>query len=172
VQVPTLVYKTVSGAEYLLEVTTAQKSRVPADWTLISSTKAVRALPLAGRSTRRWQRAAAGRDRLSLAANAAWQRFQARFAGGFGALRAVVSAVATIDALLALADVAALPGYVQPTIDDVGAEPLFEARESRHPVLEALDLSTTASASAAYVPNDIALGAPSAAAPHARAAWW
>jgi DNA mismatch repair protein MSH3 len=167
VQVPTLVYKTVSGAEYLVEVTTAQKARVPADWSLISSTqKAARyRSPAISAALQELQQS---RDRLSLAANAAWQRFQARFAAGFGALRAVVNAVATLDALLALADVAVLPGYVQPTIEDAGAEPLFDARDSRHPVLEALDLATTASGSAAYVPNDIAIGAASAAAPHAR----
>jgi DNA mismatch repair protein MSH3 len=167
VSVPTLAYKTVSQQEYLLEVTLTQKSRVPADWTLISSTKQCARYRSAAIS-KAFDELQRARERLTIAASAAWRVFQARFAARFGVLRAVVSSVATIDALLALAEVAALPNYVQPTIEAAGDEPLFEARDSRHPVLEALDLSATVSGSSAYVPNDIAIGAPSDAAPHNR----
>ena len=53
----------------------------------------------------------------------------------YAALRALVGAMATFDALQALANVAALPGYAQPQLL-VGDTALLDATQARHPVLE------------------------------------
>jgi DNA mismatch repair protein MutS len=59
-------------------------------------------------------------------------------------------AVATLDVLAALADVAAVSNYTKPHVHD-GEE--FSATDVRHPVVER-------AVSAAFVPNDVQLGGP------------
>ena len=71
-------------------------------------------------------------------------------------IRTAADAVATADALLSLARVAAERGYVRPEVD--GSEAL-EIVDGRHPVVEAL----LEGGPAAFVPNDVAVasrGAP------------
>jgi DNA mismatch repair protein MutS len=71
-------------------------------------------------------------------------------------VRTAADAVATADALLSLARVAAERGYVRPVVD--GSESL-EIEDGRHPVVEAL----LEGGPAAFVPNDVAVasrGAP------------
>jgi DNA mismatch repair ATPase MutS len=112
------------------------------------------------------------RERLQIAAQAAWLDYLKRSAAHCAPLRALVTAVATLDALvwrapvctqvtdlraqLALAAVAALPNYCRPSIVDyVNATdtPLLDASGARHPVLETLVSDATT-----YVPNDVAIG--------------
>src|SRR5205814_883379 len=67
-----------------------------------------------------------------------------------GAIRSAAAAVATADALLAFAKVAAERGYVRPALDESEA---IEIVEGRHPVVEAM-LEPEAGG---FVPNDIRL---------------
>ncbi|HLT31061.1 MAG TPA: DNA mismatch repair protein MutS [Myxococcaceae bacterium] len=66
-----------------------------------------------------------------------------------GALRAVADAVATADALLSLARVAAEHGYVRPTVDD---SDVLEIEAGRHPVVE-----RSLPNGERFVPNDVRL---------------
>ncbi len=68
------------------------------------------------------------------------------------AVRGAAEAVAELDTLQALAEIARRDGWVRPLLDDSGA---LELRGSRHPVLERL----LAQSGAAFVPNDVELGA-------------
>ena len=158
-KLPTLQYKTVSGQEYLLEVANAATARVPSNWAHVSQTKKVKRYrsPAVVSALAELERA---RERLTIAVASAWRSFLSRFAQRFAELRGLVSAVATIDALLALADIAALPGYVAPELLDASGHddgPLLEARAARHPVLETLG---AAMGTNSYVPNDISIGLP------------
>jgi len=67
------------------------------------------------------------------------------------AVRAAAEAVAELDALQSLAEVARRDGWVRPEIE---ASELLEVRAGRHPVLEPL-LSRSGDA---FVPNDVELG--------------
>jgi DNA mismatch repair protein MutS len=67
------------------------------------------------------------------------------------AMLATARAVATLDGLCSLAEVAALNGYVQPEVVDGQA---LEVRDGRHPVVERL-----LPAQARFVPNDTAFEA-------------
>lgn len=60
-------------------------------------------------------------------------------------LMATARAIAEIDVLLSLADVAAERGYCRPDVDD---SPIIEIRDGRHPVVEALQTDEP------FVPND------------------
>lgn len=144
---PKLQYTSVSGLENLIEVRASEASKTPADWVRVNSTKAVvrfhtpTVLRLARlREQHREQLAEAGRE--------AWRDFVQCVARDYGAMRRVVRAVAELDALTSLADVASLPGYTRPTLTDEDAVVL---RGFRHPVLEALRPLP-------YVPNDVTLG--------------
>ena len=63
-------------------------------------------------------------------------------------LRASADVLATLDALAALADVAARGGWIRPVVDD-GL--VLEVRHGRHPVIEALQPDVR------FVPNDVYL---------------
>ncbi len=65
-----------------------------------------------------------------------------------GRIQQTADAVATLDALLALADVAAAKGYCKPEIEDSGR---IDIREGRHPVVEDLMKRDD------FVPNDTIL---------------
>jgi DNA mismatch repair protein MutS len=64
-------------------------------------------------------------------------------------LLATAEALATLDFLAALAELAASRNYVRPTIVD---EPVLDVREGRHPVLDQVLPAGT------FVPNDVAFG--------------
>ena len=65
-----------------------------------------------------------------------------------GRIQATADALATLDTLLALADLAHDRGYVCPEMDDSGDLVIVEGR---HPVIEGMNLSER------FVPNDVAL---------------
>ncbi len=67
-----------------------------------------------------------------------------------GRIRATAAAVAELDTLLSLADVAVRNGYCRPDIDLSGR---IEIREGRHPVVEQMLKGSL------FVPNDTVLGA-------------
>jgi len=89
-----------------------------------------------------------------------FQELRARVAAEAPRIRTAADAVATADALLSLARVAAERGYARPEVD--GSETL-EILDGRHPVVEAV----LPEGPAAFVPNDVlvaARGAPEAEA--------
>lgn len=147
---PKLAYFSVAGIENLIEVRTADASKTPADWVRVNSTKvAVRfhtptVLRLAKlREQHREQLAAEGR--------AAFADFVQGVARDYAPMYRVVCALAELDALHSLAEVASLPGYTRPTIvTDAGDDELL-LHQFRHPVVEAIQEQT-------YVPNDLGLG--------------
>lgn len=77
-----------------------------------------------------------------------FEELRARVAEAAPRIRTAADAVATADALLSLARVAAERGYVRPDVD--GSE-VLEIEDGRHPVVEAL----LDGGPAAFVPNDL-----------------
>ncbi|MBI3129104.1 MAG: DNA mismatch repair protein MutS [Candidatus Tectomicrobia bacterium] len=76
-------------------------------------------------------------------------RLRARVGADSKRLLAAADRVARLDALAALAEVAARRGYVRPAVDEGEA---IEIAEGRHPVIEA------DAASPSFVPNDLEIG--------------
>ncbi len=77
-----------------------------------------------------------------------FQEVRKRVADEMAELQATARALAELDALASLAQVARENRYLRPEVDESG---LLEIRESRHPVLEALREEP-------FVPNDIVVG--------------
>ena len=148
---PSLQYTSVSGIENLVEVRAAQVDSTPADWVRVSATKQVVRFhtPTIVRLSRQREQ---HRELLADAACDAFRSFVKDVAGAYELLRRVVQALALLDALLSLAELAARPGYVRPVVHAPGNAPsdALALRGFRHPVTEAL--------CDAYVPNDIVLG--------------
>ena len=149
-------YKKVLMEEFLVEVPNTRLKEVPRDWMLVNKTKAMsRFRP--PRVAQMLQVLNEARERLTAASHAAWHDFMGRVLSGDGysAWRKLVTSLATFDCLLALAQVARLPGYCRPTIVDDGGRggAALTAVGARHPMVEGLMPSGEA-----FVPNDIALG--------------
>ena len=170
-----LVYKSVSGEEYLVEVPQARLQNqqrplvLPADWRRISSTKAVARFRPAS-VERGLQQLNQRREQLQVAAADGWRSFQATVATEYyGVWAKLVGALGTLDCLLSLAALAQLPGYCRPTLLRPLEQPSGGAVRGgqlgppppvgllvvagRHPTVEAL-LPTGQS----FVPNSIELG--------------
>eukprot|EP01043_Picozoa_sp_COSAG02_P004143 COSAG02_NODE_106_length_36326_cov_13.777266_30_plen_932_part_00 len=149
-------YKKVLVEEFLVEVPNTRLKEVPRDWMLVNKTKAMsRFRP--PRVAQLLQILNEARERLTAAAHAAWHDFMGRILSGNGyiAWRRLATSLATFDCLLALAQVAKLPGYCRPTIIDDGGHggASLKAVGARHPMVEGLLPSGES-----FVPNDIALG--------------
>lgn len=144
---PNLQYTSVSGLENLIEVRAADAGKTPADWVRVNSTKAVvrfHTPTILRLSKLREQH----REQLAEAGRVAWRDFVRCVAQDYAPMNRVVRALAELDALTSLSEVASLPGYTRPEIVDDDAVVL---QNFRHPVVEALH-------SLPYVPNDISLG--------------
>ncbi|KAI5294816.1 Mismatch repair protein msh3 [Ascosphaera acerosa] len=138
-------YVTVAGIEYLIEVENSpyNNKKVPASWRKISGTKKVSRFhtPEVVRYMReRDQR----KEELAAACDRAYASFLAEISQQYQSLRDCVSALATLDALLSLAEIASLPGYVKPSYAD---DARIVVKQGRHPMVEQLLLDS-------YVPND------------------
>lgn len=148
---PYLQYTSVSGVDHLIEFRAKDALKAPADWIRINNTKAAVRF-----HTPTIQALTKQRDRhleeLEAAACDAFKHFCGVVAAEYDALRRVVDALALLDALASLADVAAQPGYTRPVIDNGPSR--IALTGFRHPMSEALSTD-------AYVPNDITLGADS-----------
>ncbi|KAI0007490.1 muts domain V-domain-containing protein [Xylariaceae sp. FL0662B] len=145
-------YVTVAGIEYLIEVPNVDLKHVPASWVKVSGTKR-----LSRFHTPEVVRLVSERDQhkeaLLAACDAAFAALLASVASAYQPLRDAVSALATLDCLLSLSKVAALPGYTKPTILPADAPPTVAIRDGRHPVAEQT-LTTS------YIPFSTALRAP------------
>ncbi|KAN0060382.1 Mismatch repair protein msh3 [Thecaphora frezii] len=149
---PSLEYAMVSGIDYLVEVRTNDAKKVPANWLRISATKQMvrfHTPTIIDLLKKRDQY----RETMNAEAEAAFQHLIKTICSDhYVELRNVVTSLATLDALVSLAAVAALPGYCRPELDD-GTEDgnRIEIKGMRHPIVEVLREDI-------YVPNDITLG--------------
>lgn len=130
-----VTYVTVAGIEYLIEVPNADLKRVPASWAKISGTK-----KLSRFHTPEVVRLMSERDQhreaLSAACDSAFTDLLRSIAADYQPLRDAVSSLATLDCLLSLSKVAALPGYVRPTFLPADAPPTIDIEGGRHPIAE------------------------------------
>ncbi|KAI9674432.1 MAG: Mismatch repair protein msh3 [Caeruleum heppii] len=141
-------YVTCAGIEYLIELDNTQLKNVPASWPKISATKKISRFhtPEVIKLLRERDQS---KEALAAACDAAFARMLSDIAGRYQSFRDCVQYLATLDCLMALAAVAARPGYVKPEyVQEAG----IAIEGGRHPMVEQLLLD-------AYVPNDTNLSA-------------
>jgi DNA mismatch repair protein MSH3 len=129
-------YVTVSGIEYLIEVLNTDLKRVPASWAKISGTKKVSRF-----HTPEAVRLLAERDQhreaLAAACDAAFAGLLRSIAEeAYQPLRDAVASLASLDCLLSLSKVAALPGYTKPNFLPSTHAPSISITAGRHPIAE------------------------------------
>lgn len=128
-------YAVVAGIDYLIEVPNTDLKKVPASWMKISGTK-----KLSRFHTPEVVRMISERDQhkeaLAAACDDAFGHLLTSIASQYQPLRDAVSALATLDCLLSLAKVAALPGYTKPTFLPASAPPTIAITAGRHPIAE------------------------------------
>ncbi|CAJ2501242.1 Uu.00g040950.m01.CDS01 [Anthostomella pinea] len=148
----TVTYVTVAGIEYLIEVPNTDLKHVPASWMKISGTK-----KLSRFHTPDVVRLVSERDQhkeaLSAACDTAFVALLNSIASDYQPLRDAVSALATLDCLLSLSKVAALPGYTKPTFLPSDSPPTIAVEGGRHPIAEQT-LTTS------YIPFTTTLASP------------
>jgi DNA mismatch repair protein MutS len=129
---------------YFIEVSKGSAARVPADYerrqTLANAER------FSTPELKEWERRILGaEDRMRELEATIYAEVRARVAQETKRLQATARALATLDALAGLAQVAARRRYVKPQLHD-GDE--IEIRQGRHPVIEA-------TSDAPFVPNDL-----------------
>ncbi|KAH7328756.1 DNA mismatch repair protein msh3 [Stachybotrys elegans] len=128
-------YVTVSGIEYLIEVPNNEIKNVPASWSKISGTKKLSRFhtpEVLTLITERDQH----REALAVACDKAFKDLLVSISADYQPLRDAVSSLATLDCLLSLSKVAALPGYNRPTFLPATSEPTISISQGRHPIAE------------------------------------
>jgi DNA mismatch repair protein MSH3 len=150
-----VTYVTVSGIEYLIEVSNTDLKKVPASWTKISGTKKLSRFhtPDVVRLLRERDQ---HKESLSAACDVAFTNLLTSISQHYALLRDSISHLSTLDCLLSLATVASLPGYCKPTFTTTTE---ISVTNGRHPMVEQLLPST-------YIPNSTSL---STAEDHTRA---
>ncbi|KAI1333187.1 muts domain V-domain-containing protein [Xylariaceae sp. FL0255] len=147
-----ITYVTVAGIEYLIEVSNTDLKHVPASWIKISGTK-----KLSRFHTPEVVRLISERDQhkeaLSAACDVAFTALLESIASDYQPLRDAVSSLATLDCLLSLSKVAALPGYSKPTFLPTDTPPTISITSGRHPIAEQT-LTTS------YIPFSTTLSSP------------
>ncbi|KAI0817633.1 muts domain V-domain-containing protein [Xylaria sp. FL0064] len=145
-------YVTVAGIEYLVEVSNADLKHVPASWIKISGTK-----KLSRFHTPEVVRLISERDQhkeaLSAACDVAFASLLQSIASDYQPLRDAISSLATLDCLLSLSKVAALPGYTKPNFLPPDTPPTISVTAGRHPIAEQT-LATS------YIPFSTTLASP------------
>jgi DNA mismatch repair protein MSH3 len=144
----TVTYMTVSGIEYLIEVSNTDLKHVPASWTKISGTKKLSRFhtPDVVRMLRERDQ---HKESLSAACDVAFKSLLKDISSHYALFRDAISALSTLDCLLSLSTVASFPGYTKPKFSN---SPTAEINitDGRHPMVEKL-LST------GYIPNSTTL---------------
>ncbi|KAI1299117.1 muts domain V-domain-containing protein [Xylaria venustula] len=145
-------YMTVAGIEYLIEVSNTDLKHVPASWIKISGTK-----KLSRFHTPEVVRLISERDQhkeaLSAACDVAFASLLQSIASDYQPLRDAISSLATLDCLLSLSKVAALPGYTKPNFLPPDTPPTISVAAGRHPIAEQT-LATS------YIPFSTTLASP------------
>lgn len=143
---PKVEYVTVAGIEFLIEVDNGSIKNVPASWAKISGTKKVSRFhspEVIKMSRERDQH----KEALAAACDDAFTDLLSSISASYQSFRDCIQALATLDCLLSLADVANRPNYCKPSfISSTG----MTVTAGRHPMVEQLLLD-------AYVPNNISL---------------
>ncbi|KAF7593394.1 Mismatch repair protein msh3 [Aspergillus hancockii] len=143
-----VVYATVSGIEYLIEVENNSPSikKVPASWVKISGTKKLSRFhtPDVIRLLRQRDQ---HKEALAAACDKAFATLLAEISASYQSFRDSVQSLATLDCLISLATIANQPGYVKPEYTDHTS---IQVNQGRHPMVEQLLLDS-------YVPNDTSL---------------
>lgn len=128
-------YATVSGIDYLVEVPNTDLKKVPASWIKISGTK-----KLSRFHTPEVVRLIHERDQhkesLAAACDEAFRSLLTSISATYQPLRDAVSAIATLDCLVSLSNVASLPGYSKPTFLSSSTPPTISVTAGRHPIAE------------------------------------
>jgi DNA mismatch repair protein MSH3 len=141
-------YATVSGIEYLIEVENEKKwqQKIPASWVKISHTKKYSRYhtPQVLKMIRERDQ---HKELLAAACDMAFEDLLGEISAMYQPLRDCIQALALLDCLMSLAEVAAQPGYTKPTFTDSAR---ISVSQGRHPMVEQLLLES-------YVPNDIIL---------------
>jgi len=150
-----LEYTKVGDAHHLIELPADMP--VPPGWLRHSTVNAKQrgagkvnrwAVPAVQREEEARER---GSEQLLLAARAAWRLFLDRFGAHYGPMREAAEALGQLDALLSLAQVARLEGYVRPRLAPPGAPPQLAIVAGRHPMLDAV-------LNGGFIANDCLLG--------------
>ncbi|KAG1782777.1 muts domain V-domain-containing protein [Suillus placidus] len=145
---PSLVWTTVAGIEYLVEIKKSEDRIVPTNWVVMSVTKSLRRYhtPEAKRFIDELSRY---KEALNVEANKAFASFLSSIASDhYSVMRDVVNKLGIADCLLSLAHVAHQQGYVRPEFIE---ENSLEIVEGRHPMIEALRTDP-------FVPNTLYIG--------------
>ncbi|EEH45022.1 DNA mismatch repair protein MSH3 [Paracoccidioides brasiliensis Pb18] len=141
-------YATVAGIEYLIEVENSPYNlkKVPASWRKISGTKKVSRFhtPEVVQYIRERDQF---KEALAAACDKAFHALLADISKKYQEFRDCIQALAKLDCLLSLANIASQPGYVKPTYTD---KTCISIQRGRHPMVEQLLLDS-------FVPNDIEL---------------
>ncbi|KAI0417556.1 muts domain V-domain-containing protein [Xylaria grammica] len=148
----TVSYVTVAGIEYLIEVSNADLKHVPASWIKISGTKA-RSRFHTPEVVRLISERDQHKEALSAACDVAFASLLQSIASDYQPLRDAISSLATLDCLLSLSKVAALPGYTKPQFLPSDTPPTISVTAGRHPIAEQT-LSTS------YIPFSTTLASP------------
>ncbi|KAI0430226.1 muts domain V-domain-containing protein [Xylaria sp. FL1042] len=128
-------YVTVAGIEYLVEVSNADLKHVPASWIKISGTKRLSRFhtpEVVCLMSERDQH----KEALSAACDVAFASLLQSIASDYQPLRDAISSLATLDCLLSLSKVAALPGYTKPEFLHPDTPPTISVTAGRHPIAE------------------------------------
>jgi DNA mismatch repair protein MSH3 len=139
-------YSTVAGIEYLIEVSNTELKKVPASWAKISGTKKVSRFhtPDVIRMLRERDQ---HKESLSAACDVAFSSLLSSISSHYALLRDSIANLSTLDCLLSLATVAALPGYTKPAFTDTAE---ISVVDGRHPMVEQLLPQS-------YIPNSTSL---------------
>ena len=133
---------------YFIEVTKANAARVPEDYqrkqTLVNAERYV-----TPELKSREEDILGAQERMASLEYNLFQRIREEVCAHVAPIQQTAAAVGALDAVLALADVAARRGYVRPEMHDV---PGVHIEAGRHPVIE------TMLDERGFVPNDTALG--------------
>lgn len=142
-------YTTVSGLEYLVEVKNSHLNAVPKNWAKISSTKACcrfRSPEIENFYTKLQQL----REQLQADCHEAWLAVLESFSNHYQQHRQAVRCLASLDALISLANVAKAQGYCRPQIfESKSGKGMLKILQGRHPIVSQLKL-----ADEQYVAND------------------
>ncbi|XP_068204490.1 DNA mismatch repair protein Msh3-like [Palaemon carinicauda] len=149
-RLPGFKYTTVSGLEYLVEVKNAQIKAVPKTWNKVNMTKACcRFRP--PEVEKLFTRLQILREELQAECHSAWLKVLDSFSERYQQHRQAVRSLATLDVLIALANVARSQGFCRPKIHASDNEDSVFLRISggKHPVISQLKYGEEQ-----YVSND------------------
>ena len=147
------VFVNSTRPQYVVEIRKDEQRDIPANWTLLSSTKYLRRYHTP-QVRAKLQERAQHKEALALAAHKAFLSFLEEITEKYYALlRDAVNKLAVVDCLFSLAQVAAQEGYCRPEFVECkdGEDDILEIVNGRHPMIEALRTDP-------FVPNSLEMG--------------